>query len=95
MPRPTLDFAYGSVALMANAPHPNAAKVYINWLLSTAGQTEWGKIGGNSRRIDIPWAVPALAPKPGVTYIPEQTEENLANRQEAGKLAKQYIPVGP
>src|SRR6185437_5849038 len=95
MPHPTLDFAYGSVALMADAPHPNAAKVYINWLLSKAGQTEWGKIGGNSRRIDIPWAVPRLAPEPGVSYIPEQTEENLANRQEAGKLAKQYIPVGP
>jgi ABC-type Fe3+ transport system substrate-binding protein len=95
MPHPTLDFAYGSVALMANAPHPNAAKVYINWLLSKAGQTDWGQIGGNSRRIDIPYAVPALAPVAGVTYIPEQTEENLANRQEAGNLAKQYIPAGP
>jgi iron(III) transport system substrate-binding protein len=95
MPHPTLDFAYGSVALMANAPHPNAAKVYINWLLSRAGQTEWGKIGGNSRRIDIPYAVPRLAPEPGVSYIAEQTEENLANRQEAGNLAKQYIPAGP
>jgi iron(III) transport system substrate-binding protein len=95
MPHPTLDFAYGSVALMANAPHPNAANVYINWLLSKAGQTDWGKIGGNSRRIDIPYAVPQLAPKPGVTYIAEQTEENLANRQEAGNLAKQNIPAGP
>jgi iron(III) transport system substrate-binding protein len=95
MPHPTLDFGYGSVALMANAPHPNAAKVYINWLLSKAGQTDWGQIGGNSRRIDIPYAVPRLAPQPGATYIPEQTEENLANRQEAGNLAKQFIPAGP
>jgi iron(III) transport system substrate-binding protein len=95
MPHPTLDFGYGSVALMANAPHPNAAKVYINWLLSKAGQTDWGQIGGNSRRIDIPYAVPRLAPQPGATYIPEQTEENLANRQEASNLAKQFIPAGP
>jgi iron(III) transport system substrate-binding protein len=95
MPHPTLDFAYGSVSLMANAPHPNAAKVYINWLLSKAGQTDWGQFGGNSRRIDIPYAQPRLAPQPGVTYIPEQTEENLANRQEAANLAKQYIPAGP
>ena len=95
MPRPTMDFAYGSVALMDHAPHPHAAKVYINWLLSKAGQTDWGKIGGNSRRIDIPYAVPKLAPQPGVTYINEQTEENLANRQEAGNLAKKYIPAGP
>lgn len=95
MPHPTLDFAYGSVSMLANAPHPNAAKVYINWLLSKAGQTDWGKFGGNSRRIDIPYANPRLAPKPGVTYIAEQTEENLANRQEAANLAKQYIPAGP
>ena len=95
MPHPTLDFGYGSVALMANAPHPNAAKVYINWLLSKAGQTDWGKIGADSRRIDIPYAVPRLAPQPGVAYIPEQTEENLANRQEAGNLAKQFIPAQP
>ena len=95
MPHLTMDFAYGSVALMDHAPHPNAAKVYINWLLSKAGQTDWGKIGGNSRRIDIPYAVPKFAPQPGVTYINEQTEENLANRQEAGNLAKKYIPAGP
>lgn len=94
-PHPTMDFGYGTVSLMANAPHPNAAKVYLNWLLSKAGQTDWGKIGGNSRRIDIPYAWPEIAPKPGVTYIPEQTEENLANRQEAGDLAKKYIPAGP
>ena len=95
MPHPTLDFGYGSVALIDHAPHPNAAKVYINWLLSKAGQKDWGKIGGNSRRVDIPYAVPRLAPQPGVTYIAEQTEENLANRQEAGNLAKKYIPAGP
>ena len=29
---------FGTLALMKNAPHPNAAKVFINWLLSREGQ---------------------------------------------------------
>jgi hypothetical protein len=31
----------GAIALYRPAPHPNAAKVYINWLLSQEGQTEF------------------------------------------------------
>src|SRR5205823_6363267 len=31
----------GSVAMLNNAPHPNAAKAYINWLLSRDGQLVW------------------------------------------------------
>jgi ABC-type Fe3+ transport system substrate-binding protein len=50
----------GSVSLMRNAPHPNAAKVYINWYLSREGQSVVQKViaregsGGDSMRIDIP-----------------------------------------
>ena len=38
------DTGFGTVSMMDHAPHPNAAKVYINWLLSKAGQTDWGKV---------------------------------------------------
>jgi ABC-type Fe3+ transport system substrate-binding protein len=50
----------GSISLMHNAPHPNAAKVYINWYLSREGQKVVQKVlaregsGGDSMRIDIP-----------------------------------------
>ena len=50
----------GSIALMGNTPHPNAAKVYINWYLSREGQKVVQKViaregsGGDSMRIDIP-----------------------------------------
>ncbi len=55
-----LSSAFGSLALMNRAPHPNAAKVFINWLLSREGQTLFQKIisvpgdARNSRRIDVP-----------------------------------------
>ncbi len=44
----------GSITLINKAPHPNAAKVFINWFLSRKGQTAWQKImDRNSLRMDI------------------------------------------
>lgn len=37
------------------APHPNAAKVFVNWLLSRDTQEKWATRGlVNSRRLDVP-----------------------------------------
>jgi ABC-type glycerol-3-phosphate transport system substrate-binding protein len=37
-----------------NPPHPNAAKVFINWLLSKEGQELYGKaMTQGSRRLDV------------------------------------------
>ena len=46
----------GCVALLNRAPHPNAARVAINWLLSREGQMIFQKVRGDadSLRIDIP-----------------------------------------
>jgi iron(III) transport system substrate-binding protein len=50
----------GGVALINKAPHPNAAKVGLNWLLSREGQMAYqrlftqGNDGPDSMRIDIP-----------------------------------------
>ncbi len=52
------DFAYinqENIWLANRAPHPNAAKLYVNWLLSKEGQATWSKeLGLNSRRTDVP-----------------------------------------
>jgi len=95
LPHPSLEYGYGTLSMLSHAPHPNAAKVYINWLLSKAGQTEWIKTGDNSRRLDVPVADSATAAKPGTVYIGEQNEENLPTRQQAAQIAKQNIPAGP
>jgi len=45
----------GTVSLVNKAPHPNAAKVFINWLLSRNRQLTVQKISAtNSLRVDIP-----------------------------------------
>jgi len=49
-----LTTATASVELMNRAPHPNAARVYINWLLSKEGQQAYGEASAYwSRRVDI------------------------------------------
>ena len=45
----------GSIALVNRAPHPNAARVLINWFLSRQGQIAWQKhTDRDSLRTDIP-----------------------------------------
>jgi iron(III) transport system substrate-binding protein len=64
------------ISLVNRAPHPNAAKVLINWFLSREGQmtiqkTEPGDAGQNSLREDIPKEhLPVWAQRQkGVKYI--------------------------
>jgi iron(III) transport system substrate-binding protein len=46
---------FGHVAVLNKAPHPNASKVFLNWLLSKEGQLKWQeKSDNNSLRMDIP-----------------------------------------
>jgi ABC-type Fe3+ transport system substrate-binding protein len=44
----------GGPLMMKNAPHPNAAKVFVNWFLSKEGQQLYDKAFGNAtRRLDV------------------------------------------
>ena len=73
----------GTVALPKNAPHLNAAKIFINWLLTKDGQSAaskgWGMV---SQRVDVPPPddVPdILIPKVGVQYVSTYNEEFTEN----------------
>jgi len=65
--------ASGNVGFLNRAPHPNAAKIALNWLLSRETQIAYQKIGSeaDSLRIDIPKDdVPSYARRvEGVQYI--------------------------
>lgn len=44
----------GNFVILKNAPHPNATKVFVNWLLSKEGQTVFTKaMGQPTRRFDV------------------------------------------
>jgi iron(III) transport system substrate-binding protein len=71
--------SFGSVVLINRAPHPNAAKVFINWLLSKDGQTTYSTaMGQASRRLDVPsdHLEPYTLLKPGVRYWANYYEVN-------------------
>jgi ABC-type Fe3+ transport system substrate-binding protein len=43
-----------AVGVLKNAPHPNAAKVFVNWILSKEGQELWGQaMVDGTRRLDV------------------------------------------
>jgi ABC-type Fe3+ transport system substrate-binding protein len=82
---------FGNVMLINRAPHPNAAKLYINWLLSQEGQTAFATITQrNSRRLDVQ-GLPETTPRPGVEYVIINREENQPNIATAMDLAKTII----
>jgi iron(III) transport system substrate-binding protein len=44
----------GNIVVIKNAPHPNASKVFVNWLLSKDGQNAFTKsLGQPTRRLDV------------------------------------------
>ncbi|HTM09812.1 MAG TPA: extracellular solute-binding protein [Verrucomicrobiae bacterium] len=92
-PKTAIYWAPGSsgIGVLNRAPHPSAAKVYVNWLLSKAGQTDWIKTETNSRRADVPPFDPATALKPGQTYHNTQNEEMIPTRQKIERIAKEMI----
>jgi iron(III) transport system substrate-binding protein len=47
-----------AVGILKSAPHPNAAKVFVNWLLSKEGQELWGQAmldASRRRDVDTKW----------------------------------------
>jgi iron(III) transport system substrate-binding protein len=89
----TLGPSSGIVSLMSRAPHPNAARVFLNWILTREGQTLMTTtIGLPSRRLDVPTAhlLPVMVPQPGQKYI-EYTEDSTAGAEEAERLAKEIF----
>jgi len=84
--------ASGNVAMFNRAPHPNAAKVYINWLLSKEGQTHHAAaLGTVSSRLDVPYdhAEPWRVPRPGA--IKTYTAEAMEAKDSMVKLLKEVL----
>jgi iron(III) transport system substrate-binding protein len=91
LPIQQISTGFGGLALVDRAPHPNAAAVYINWLLSKDGQQAWTSVPRNTRRTDVKPAFPNLAPIPGRDYFVGQAEKNNKERVWLLQLAKQAI----
>jgi iron(III) transport system substrate-binding protein len=76
------------ISVFADAPHPNAAKLFVNWFLSKEGQTLTHTLVPNidrsSLRNDIPFGevVPDQRRAPGVEYGFSDADPKFGARQE-------------
>lgn len=87
---------FGTVSLMDKGPNPNAAIVYVNWLLSREAQIDWStKTASNSRRLDVKPAAADLAPSPSLPLIIDQSEGQIRSFEEALEISKSSIPNTP
>ena len=78
---------------MRSLAHPNAAKVYLNWLLSRDGQTEFARgTGYVSSRTDVPTdhAQPWRVPQPGA--VKTYTQEAVDVKATLFPLLKELFP---
>jgi iron(III) transport system substrate-binding protein len=91
LPIQQISTGFGGIGYLDRAPHPNAAAVYINWVLSKDGQEAWTSVPRNSRRTDVKPAFPELAPVPGRDYFVGQAEKNNQERVWLLQVAKQAI----
>lgn len=74
----------GNLAVLKNVPHPHAAKVFVNWLLSKEGQTAFTKaLGQPTRRFDVDtkWTREYGHPSAKEVLTPEKFDE-LENGSE-------------
>ena len=82
----------GSLSVINRMPHPNATRVFVNWLLSREGQSQFQNHFMRidpvfSLRDDIPVdsSVESYRPKPGDKFMPVYRSE-YRNLEGAYKL---------
>jgi iron(III) transport system substrate-binding protein len=93
-----------TLVMMNKAPHPNAAKLFINWFLSREGQIDFQKISGKfidagaegSLRMDIPKddIPPRNRLQAGVRYVPQWNPEYFDMKPIAKLISQAQAEAG-
>jgi ABC-type Fe3+ transport system substrate-binding protein len=64
---------FGHLSVVTKAPHPHAATIFVNWLLSKEGQLQWQqKTDNNSLRTNISKSMltdQRSVPREGIKYL--------------------------
>ena len=92
---------YGHLTILKNPPHPNATKVFVNWLLSRDGQEIFSRaMGVGTRRLDVDtrWLKDfgVIAAKDGLTLeqyykFENQSEDKIYKIREPGATAARKL----
>jgi iron(III) transport system substrate-binding protein len=90
---PDADFVQPMVlAHVANAPHPAAARLFANWMLTQEAQTTLtGGLQTNSARTDVPTFAADGAGTPGVAHFHPDRDEHVQHVAETRRLVQQLL----
>jgi ABC-type glycerol-3-phosphate transport system substrate-binding protein len=82
------------LAVFQPAPHPNAAKLFANWILTREQQQGFGKaMLVDSARADVePASRAPMRFMPGENYVESQKERMLPTRDEAMAYIRELRP---
>jgi ABC-type Fe3+ transport system substrate-binding protein len=72
------------MGLMNNAPHPNAAKLFVNWAASREGMqviTKHGGLAGVRTDVDKAHMWPPMIPQPGREYLDQSDWDFSVNQR--------------
>ena len=93
-----------TLVLMNQAPHPNAAKVFLNWFLSREGQSDFQKTGAKildagaegSLRMDVPKddIPPRNRLDPGVKYVTQWNPDYFDMKPIAKLIGEAQVEAG-
>jgi len=73
----------GTLAVIKNPPHPNASKLFINWLLSREGQETYQKaLGEPTRRLDVDSPKELYAVRPAREFMTVEQYHQLESHSE-------------
>ena len=83
--------------MMDRAPHPNAAKLFLNWWLTQEGQTAHNTLSASpvppSLREDVPLGIsePTERRKPGAVYEMSGLDTNLPDYEAEAREFTQRL----
>ncbi|HEY7068038.1 MAG TPA: extracellular solute-binding protein [Chloroflexota bacterium] len=89
-----LSIGSGSIQALSQAPHPNALKVFSNWLLTQRVQQSLTQAANeNSRRADVPPGYPEEMPDRSQLdkYVAHQDEAMVPVRVRAQQLSEELL----
>ena len=90
----TLTGGFSVVSMFKNGPNPNAAVVFINWILTKAGQEALMRPQlYPSLRSDVPtdYVPQYTLPQSGLDYMDTYTEEFQAKREQLSKQVREAL----
>ena len=81
---------FGTTAWLVNrAPHPSAAKLLINWLLTKDAQVHWAKRGGDEQpALGVEPGNPEFVVPKGARFFQVDAEENLPQVVKTQDIAR-------